>query len=161
MVRATRLRRTTLVAAPCFVLGVMACTVALASLLWAVWHPDDLGPAYVAVQVGSLLVGLGAFVAARGCFLDVDEDADSLRDVVAWVTVRRIPRRSVVSARVRAGAWRWFELELDDGSAVVLAGISPVQFPARLLPDARERDLADLDLLMGPDAGAGTTDTRE
>jgi hypothetical protein len=157
MARATRLRRTTLVAAPCFVLGVMGCTAALASVLWAVWHPDELGAGYTAVQVVSLLVGLGAFLAARGCFVDLDPEADSLRDVVVWVTVRRIARPRIVSARVRAGAWRWFELELDDGTAVVLAGISPVQFPARLLPDARERDLADLDLLMGHDAGAVST----
>ncbi len=54
--------------------------------------------------------------------------------------------------RVRAGAWRWFELELDDGSLVTLVGACPVQFPARLAPDARLRDMADLDLLLG-DAG--------
>ena len=40
----------------------------------------------------------------------------ALRDVVAWRTVHRVPRQQVVTVRVRAGAWRWFELELDDGS---------------------------------------------
>lgn len=168
MARATRLRRPTLVAAPLFVLGVMGCTAALATLLWAAWHPDDLGGAFAAVEAVSLVIGLGAFVAARGCFVELDRHPGELRDVVAWVTVRRLHQDRITAARVRAGAWRWFELELDDGSAVVLAGISPVQFPARLLPGARDRDLADLDLLMGeqgsPDAtgrGAGPDDGRE
>jgi hypothetical protein len=147
--RPIRVRRPTLVAAPLFVLGVMGCTAALATLLWAAWNPDDLDTTFTVVEVVSLSVGLGAFVAARGCFVDLDAASGSLRDVVAWVTVRRVDQDRIVTARVRAGAWRWFELELDDGSLVVLAGISPAQFPARLMPGSRERDLADLDLLMG------------
>ena len=148
---ATRVRRPTLVAAPLFVLGVMGCTAALAALLWAAWNPDDLDTTFTVVEVVSLTLGLGAFVAARGCFVDLDPASRELRDVIAWVTVRRIDQERIVTARVRAGVWRWFELELDDGTLVVLAGIAPAQFPARLLPGSRERDLADLDLLMGAD----------
>ncbi len=165
MARATRLRRPTLVAAPLFVIGVMGCTAALATLLWGAWHPDDLDATFVSVEVVSLIVGLGAFVAARGCFVDVDPQRHVVRDVVAWKTVRRIDQRRIATARVRAGAWRWFELELDDGARMVVAGAAPAQFPSRLMPGARERDLADLDMLMGDDttadAPAGAEDDHE
>lgn len=157
MATATRLRRPTLVAAPMFVVGIMGCTAALASILWAAWHPDDLDATFVVVEAVSVLVGLGAFAAARGCFVDVDPERRVVRDAVAWVTVRRIAQDRIVTARVRAGAWRWFELELDDGGVVVVAGACPAQFPSRLMPGARERDLADLDLLMGQD-GASADD---
>ena len=161
MARATRLRRPTLVAAPLFIIGVMGCTAALATLLWGAWHPDDLDATFVAVEIVSLVLGLGAFVAARGCFVEVDPRHHVLRDVVGWITVRRVDQRRIASARVRAGAWRWFELELDDGDRLVIAGAAPAQFPSRLMPGARERDLADLDLLMGDDAAApGPDDTQ-
>ena len=90
MATATRLRRPTLVAAPMFVVGIMGCTAALASILWAAWHPDDLDATFVVVEAVSVLVGLGAFAAARGCFVDVDPERRVVRDAVAWVTVRRI-----------------------------------------------------------------------
>ena len=40
-------------------------------------------------------------------------------------------------------------VELDDGTLHLLVGASPAQFPARLLSGSAERDLADLDQLMG------------
>jgi len=147
--RRKRLRRPTLVAAPLFIIGVMGCTAALAAALWGAWNPDDLDGTFFAVEIVSLALGLGAFIAASGCFVDVDTEQRTVRDVVAWITVRRIDQDRIVTARVRAGAWRWFELELDDGTRQVVAGSSPAQFPSRLLPGARERDLGDLDLLMG------------
>lgn len=153
MRRATRLRRPTLAAAPFFVLGVMGCTAALAALLWAAWHPDDLDATFAVVETLSLVVGLGSFAAGRGCFVEVDPSGGVLRDVVGWVTVRRIDQDRIVTARVRAGIWRWFELELDDGTVLLLAGIGPAQFPTRLLPGSTERDLADLDLLLGEAPG--------
>lgn len=149
MSRRSRLRRPTLVAAPLVVVGVMACTAAVATALWGAWNPDALDTTFVVVLTVSLVVGLGAFVAARGCFVDLDPQRRTLRDVVAWVTVRRIDQDRIVSARVRAGPWRWFELELDDGTRLVVAGAAPAQFPSRLMPGSREQDLADLDLLMG------------
>jgi|JI9StandDraft_1071089.scaffolds.fasta_scaffold92772_2 hypothetical protein len=161
MARAARLRRPTLVAAPLFVIGVMGCTAALAALLWGAWHPDDLDTTFTVVEVVSLVVGLGAFVAARGCFVEVDPERRVLRDVVAWITVRRVEQDRIVTARVRAGAWRWFELELADGTALVVAGASPAQFPSRLLPGSDERDLADLDLLMGEDTDERGADPQE
>jgi hypothetical protein len=127
----------------------MGCTAALAAALWGAWNPDALDGTFFAVEIVSLTLGLGAFVAASGCFVDIDPDRRTVRDVIGWITVRRIDQDRIVTARVRAGAWRWFELELDDGTLLVVAGSSPAQFPSRLLPGAAERDLADLDLLMG------------
>lgn len=150
----SRLRRPTLVAAPLVVVGVMACTAAVATALWGAWNPDALDTTFVVVLTVSLVVGLGAFVAARGCFVDLDPQRRMLRDVVAWVTVRRIDQDRIVNARVRAGLWRWFELELDDGTRLVVAGAAPAQFPSRLLAGSREQDLADLDLLMGEEPAA-------
>lgn len=149
MARPIRLRRPTLVAAPIFVLAVMGATAALATALWGAWNPGGRDATFVVVLAVSSLVAGAAIVAGRGCFVEVDPVARTLRDVVGWVTVRRIEQDRIAAVRVRAGLWRWFVLEMDDELAVVLAGISPVQFPARLLPGAFERDLADLAVLRG------------
>ena len=100
----------------------MGCTAALAAALWGAWNPDALDGTFFAVEIVSLALGLGAFVAAGGCFVDVDPDRRTVRDVIGWITVRRIDQDRIVAARVRAGAWRWFELELDDGTLLVVAG---------------------------------------
>jgi len=142
-----RLRGTTLVAAPLTFVGLVAAAVAVAVALWGAWHPDDLGPAFVATLAVAVAASIAGFVAARGCYVEVGPT--EVRDVVAWRTRRVLPRDQVVEARVLAGAWRWFELELADETFVTLVGASPVQFPARLLPGAREQDLSDLALLRG------------
>lgn len=146
---AVRLRRPTLATAPFLLLGVIGGSVAVAVGLWGVWHPDDRGIAFWSVvAAGGVLVLLGG-IASAGCFVEVRPDR--VRDVVGWITVTRVERRAIRTVRVRAGAWRWFELELDDGTLRTLVGASPMQFPARLLPGSRERDLGDLDLLLGDD----------
>lgn len=145
--RRPRLRGTRLVAAPLALVGVLSTALAVAAALWGAWHPDELGASFAVVLAAFVALGTAGFVAARGCF--VEPRGEELRDVVAWVTVRRVPRARVVEARVRAGAWRWFELELDDGTLVTLLGASPAQLPARLLPGWRESDLADLAVLRG------------
>lgn len=142
-----RLRRTTLVSAPLFLVALMASAAVVALSSWAVWNPDELGPLAYGVLGASAAVAIAGFVAAAGCFVELR--GSELRDVVGWVTVRRVERPRIQHARVRAGAWRWFELELDDGSKVLLAGACPAQLPARLSGDWRTRDLADLDLLLG------------
>jgi hypothetical protein len=141
------LRGTTLVAAPLFLLGAMGGALAVATALWGAWHADDRGTPFILVLTGSLIVGAAGFAAARGCF--VESSPTGVRDVVAWVTVRRFASENVIEARVRAGAWRWFEVELADGRLVTLLGASPAQFPARLLPGAQEQDLSDLAALRG------------
>ncbi len=148
-----RLRGPRLVAAPLTVVGLVGAAFAVATTLWATWHTGELGVASYAVIAVSLAVGVTGFAAARGCF--VEPGSDEVRDVVAWITLRRVPRDRVVAARVRDGAWRWFELELDDGTLLTLLGASPVQLPARLLPGAREQDLSDLAALGGDDPARG------
>ncbi|MEI2699704.1 MAG: hypothetical protein V9E94_15705 [Microthrixaceae bacterium] len=148
----SRLRRPTLVAAPLLLVGIMAMTAAVAGALWGTWYSEQIGTGFVAGEVALVVAGTAAFVAARGCFVEIDPDRGELRDVVAWITRFRIPQAEITEARVRAGPWRWFELDLANGDTVVVAGMSPTQFPARLLPGAAERDLADLDALMGWDS---------
>lgn len=148
----SRLRRPTLVAAPLLLVGIMAMTAAVAGALWGTWYSEQIGTGFVAGEVALVVAGTAAFAAARGCFVEIDPDRGELRDVVAWITRFRIPQAEITEARVRAGPWRWFELDLANGDTVVVAGMSPTQFPARLLPGAAERDLADLDALMGWDS---------
>lgn len=142
-----RLRGSTLVAAPLFVLGLIGTSFALALGLWAVWNSAQLGASFWAPFVLAGLLGIGGFIACRGCFVDVV--GDEIRDVVGWVRVQRVDRRRVVAARVRLGAWRWYVLELDDGTTRTLIGASPMQFPARLFSGSDERDLSELDVLLG------------
>lgn len=149
----TRLRGPTLVAAPLMLIGLAGAALAIATALWGVWSAESLGVAFVATLAGALTVAVAAAVAARGCFVEVADD--EVRDVVGWRARRRVPLRSVVEARVLAGPWRRFELECDDGVFVVLIGASPVQFPSTLLPGAREKDLADLELLRSGARSAG------
>jgi len=148
----TRLRRPTIATAPFLLVGTIGATVLVAVGLWAVWHPDDLDVTFwVVMAVAGSLVLLG-LLGSAGCFVEVRPDR--VRDVVGWVTITRVQRRAITTVRVRAGVWRWFELELDDGTLRTLVGASPMQFPARLFPGSDERDLTDLDLLLG-----GETDT--
>ncbi len=143
----TKLRRPTLATAPFFLVGAIGATVLVAVGLWAAWHPDDLDAAFwVVMSVAGAFV-LAGLVGSVGCFVEVSEDR--VRDVIGWITVTRVERNAIRTVRVRAGAWRWFELELDDGTLRTLVGASPMQFPARLLPGSDERDLGDLDLLLG------------
>lgn len=153
------MRRPTLATAPMFILAVMGFTVALATALWGAWNPDSLDATFVTVEVVGLTIGVLAVVASFGCFLEVDHDDEQLRDVIAWITVRRIAQPDIVTARVRAGVWRWFEVELLDGTRLLLVGSSPAQFPARLMPGSAEGDLADLDLIMGDDPAADGDET--
>ena len=147
--RGTRLRGTTIVAAPLAVVGVIALTLAVATAVWGAWEGHERGAAWWATLVVSGAVGAAALAAVRGCFIEVDDR--TVRDVVAWVTVHRFERARIATARVRRGAWRVYVVELDDGRLLTLLGASPLQWPTRLLPGALERDQADLDVLMGED----------
>lgn len=138
-----------MLAAPLAVVAVISLSLAVASTMWVAYGAHDLGAAPVLSIALPAAVGLAALVAIRGCFVEVDDGI--VRDVAGWVTLRRIEQRRITTARVRGGPWRLYVLELADGDAVKLVGASPQQFPARLLPDARDHDLADLDVLLGPD----------
>lgn len=131
----------------------MALTAAVAGALWWTWYRDSAGTGLAIAETGFLIIGIAAFVAARGCYVEIDQEKRELRDVVAWITRMRLAQTDITEARVRPGPWRWFELSLADGRTIVVAGASPVQFPARLLPGAAESDAADLEVIMGPDDG--------
>lgn len=167
-----RLRGTSVLAAPLVIVAIMALTVSVASLVWVAFRCDGATPAEVAWIVLPASVGFAALAAIRGCFVEISpnpasgdaeggERADGegsadgiVRDVVGWITVRRLPRGSIETARVRRGVWRLYVIETVTGDVIKLVGSSPLQFPSTLLSDAREHDLADLDLLLGaPDPG--------
>jgi len=138
------------VAAPLFVVAVAALGVAVVVATWAAWTPDNRTGAWWAWVVVSVVVGAAALTLTRGCLVTVDAGADGeVRDVVCWRTRRRIPVDSVDAALVQRGPWRLFVLRLDSGEHVPLLGASPNQWPARLLPWARQQDLEDLVLLTG------------
>ncbi len=145
----TRLRGTSVLAAPLLLVAVIGLSLAVASVIWVAWGDRDAGPAVVAAVAVPALIGVAALVAIRGCFVEVDRGGGEIRDVVAWFTLRRIDQERVVTARVRRGPWHLYVIELDDGTPIKLVGASPQQFPARLLPDARRLDVADLDALLG------------
>lgn len=145
----TRLRGTSVLAAPLVVVAVIALALAVASASWAAFGGRTVGAAAIAAVVVPAIVGVGALAAIRGCFVEVRDG--TVRDVAVWITLRQIDQDRIATARVRAGVWRLYVLELLDAPAVKLVGASPQQFPARLLPDARTRDLEDLDVLLGGD----------
>jgi hypothetical protein len=146
------LRGGSLVPAPFTLLGALALAVAVASALWMAWGDRRVGLAAWAVLLASLAVGCAGLAAARGCRV-VIRDATVL-DQVAWRTVHRVAQQDVVGVRVRRGPWRVFEAELADGTRRVVLGAGPQQFPVTISGQAREHDLATIELIMG---AAGTT----
>ena len=48
-----------------------------------------------------------------------------------------------------AGPWRWYVLEMEDGTARTLVGAGPLQVPTRWFDREGVADLADLGVLMG------------
>ncbi len=143
------LRRPTIARAPFVLIGLGALAAAVALVLAGLWDPANRTTSWWGTVAVAVTVGLGGFALASGCRIEVR--GDTLRDVVGWVTIRRVNRPSIVTARVLRGPWRLFVLELADGSAVTLLGSSPTEWPARLLPGSTERDEADLRLLLGDD----------
>lgn len=146
--RPRRVGGATLVAAPLWVLGVAGFGLAVATAIWGAWPDHRRTGAFWVLLVVAAVIGCIGFAGASGCFVEVRGGA--VRDVVMWVTVHRVDRGRIRTARVAKGAWRWYVLELDDGSDVVLWGASPLQWPARLAPGAHDADTAALRDLLGP-----------
>ena len=141
------LRGSSLVRAPFTLAGIIGAALGVFGMLWTVDRLDEgadttSGWVFVVVTLGGCVL---SFACARGCFLVIDDG--SLRDVVAWRTVRTIARSSVVAVRVRRGPWRAFEVETAEGQRQVILGAGPVQFPSYLFADAAERDLAAIDAM--------------
>lgn len=145
-----RLRRPTIAAAPPAVLGLMGASAAVALLLWATWPDHAVTATWWTVFAVSLVVAAIGFVATVGCFVELRDD--EVLDVVCWRTRCRFDRSDIAEVRVARGVWRIFVVELEDGTVLSLLGACPEQFPSRLVAGSLDRDLADIDLLVGDDA---------
>lgn len=141
------LRGATLVSAPFTIAGLVCAAVSALSITW-VFGTDDAadfpGWATAAVFAG---LAVGLLAAARGCRVVLEDGL--VIDQVAWRTAWSARTTDIVDVRVRGGPWRTFETEESSGRRRVLLGAGPVQFPAHLLADAAERDLAAIDMLGG------------
>ena len=141
------LRGSSVASAPFTLVGVVGTALTVASAGWIASRDGTPGGGAWATLAGAAALAVAGFVAARGCRVVVD--GDTVRDQVAWYTVRRFPCASVTAIRVRAGPWRTYEVSFDDGTRHVVLGAGPVQFPANRMPGARERDLGAIDTMMG------------
>lgn len=141
------LRGATLVSAPFTFAGLVCASVCALSITW-VFGTNDApdSPGWTTAGVFAVLA-VGLLVAARGCRVVLEPGR--IVDQVAWRTVWSAGAADIVEVRVRSGPWRTFETEEANGRRRVLLGAGPVQFPAHLLPDAAERDLAAIDMLGG------------
>lgn len=141
------LRGSTLVSAP-FTLVGLVCTALSAACITSVFATDASSDTsgWVTATVFGLL-GAGLLVAARGCRVVLEPGR--VADQVAWCTVWSSNLTEIHEVRVRSGPWRTFETEETNGRRRVLLGAGPLQFPANMLPDAADRDLAAIDMLGG------------
>lgn len=141
------LRGSTLVSAPFTLAGLVCLSLCALSVTW-VFGTDTASDSngWIAATAFGLL-GVGLLAAARGCRVVLERGR--VADQVAWHTVWSADAASIVEVRVRSGPWRTFETEETGGRRRVLLGAGPVQFPANLLPEAVERDIAAIDMLGG------------
>lgn len=143
------LRGVTIVAAPLMLLGVIGLAVALATLLWIPWADHVVGAQVWITFALAAAFGSAALIAARGCRVVIRDGI--VCDQVAWRTVDRTPQAELAEVRVRRGLWRVFEMELADGRRRVVLGIGPQQFPSTISEQSKERDLAMIEALLGPE----------
>jgi hypothetical protein len=143
----TVLRGSTLVSAPFTLAGLVCVALCALSVTWVFGTDTPTQATGWVTGTAFGLLGAGLLAAARGCRVVLE--AGHIADQVAWYTVWSAETSSIVEVRVRSGPWRTFETEETSGRRRVLLGAGPVQFPANLLPDAAERDLAAIDILGG------------
>lgn len=156
-----RIRRPSIVAAPLLIAAVAAFGAAVALASWAAWDDGNRIGVWWVWPLAPCIVGIGALVLARGCFVDVRRGGPDARviDVVAWRRRLEVPLDQVAQARVQRGVWRLFVLIRHDGTTVSLLGSSPAQWPARLTASSRAQDVEDLERLLGERDGAGPMPT--
>ena len=134
-------------ALPCWFVAVVCWVLAVLAVMWSAGARPGDRPVGTATAVVMAAAGAGALALRRGTRVVVD--GGTVTDQVLYRTVSRTPQSEVVAAHVAGGPWRWFVLELADGSARTLVGAGPLQVPARWFDREGVSDLADLDALMG------------
>ncbi len=134
-------------ALPCWLVAVVVWVLGVLALMWAAGATTSDRPVGYAVAAVALLGGAGALALRRGTRVVVADG--TVTDQVMFRKVSTTPLSQVRAAHVAAGPWRWYVLELDDGSVRTLVGAGPLQFPTRLFDREGVSDLADLDVLMG------------
>lgn len=142
----TALRGGALIRLPFVLFGMLTGSLAVWIGLWGLWNPDHLGAAFWIQLTLCVVISAVFFVAAAGCRVHVRDGV--VTDYVAWFPRRRIVQSDIATARVRLGAWRFYEVTTTQGS-FVLTGAGPQQFPSRLRPGSIEVDFHALDVLMG------------
>ncbi|MFV0317087.1 MAG: hypothetical protein ACK5O2_09020 [Microthrixaceae bacterium] len=133
------------VPAPLILLGLVLVALALVNLAWTLSASNGRSAWVETAAFGT--AGVAFLAAARGCRLVVR--SGEVIDQVAFMTIYRVDQADVVTVRTRAGIWRTFEVETTDGRLRVLLGCGPLQFPANLVADAGEHDLARIDTITG------------
>lgn len=140
------LRGGALIRLPFVLFGMLFGSLAMWIVLWGSWNTDHLGAAFWGQLLVCVAISLVFFGGASGCRVQIKNG--QVIDYVAWLPRRRVPQSTIDEARVRLGAWRFFELTTDD-ETFVLRGAGPEQFPSRLRPGSVQADFDNLDLLMG------------
>jgi len=116
--------------------------------MWAAGASSSDRPVGYVVAAVAGVAGAGVLALRRGTRVVVANG--TVTDQVMYRTVSATPQSQVRAAHVAAGPWRWYVLELEDGSTRTLVGAGPLQVPTRWFDREGVADLADLEVLMGP-----------
>jgi hypothetical protein len=115
--------------------------------MWSVDASSADRPVGYVVAGVAAVVGAGALALRRGTRVVVADG--TVTDQVMYRRVSATPQSQVRAAHVAAGPWRWYVLEMEDGTARTLVGAGPLQVPTRWFDREGVADLADLGVLMG------------
>lgn len=135
-------------AMPCWLVAVVVWVLGVLALMWSAGASSTDRPVGYLVAGLAAVVGAGALALRRGTRVVVADG--TVTDQVMYRRVSTTPQSRVRAAHVAAGPWRWYVLELDDGSTRTLVGAGPLQVPTRWFDREGVADLADLRVLMGP-----------
>ena len=138
-------------ALPCWLMAIVIWVLGVLALMWAAGATASDRPVGYVVAAVAGFVGAGALALRRGTCVVVDDG--TVTDQVLYRRVSTTPQSQVRAAHVAAGPWRWYVLELEDGTARTLVGAGPQQVPARWFDRDGRADLADLGVLMGTVSG--------
>ena len=149
----TVLRGPTPWALPCWLVAVVVWVLGVLALMWSVDASSADRPVGYVVAGVAAVVGAGALALRRGTRVVVADG--TVTDQVMYRRVSATRQSQVRAAHVAAGPWRWYVLEMEDGTARTLVGAGPLQVPTRWFDREGVADLADLGVLMGHPSGPG------